>query len=118
MISARQAEVSSAIVTADNQVAVVEHRLAELGLSDNSDDEDEGTENKQAALQQLEEERKALDSSRKLLQELLLKSREDTVVRAAGVQPGATTVTFGDNNLGFQAHTVNGGITGMTFGRK
>jgi len=98
-ISTKQAEVKDAITTADKQ----------LGPK----------ENKTEALRQLEEERKALDISRKLLDELLSKSQEEAVAKAAAYnQSSSNTVTFGDGNSGFQAGTINGGVSGITFGGK
>lgn len=119
-ISARQVEVSDAIAVADRQLVVVEDRLRELDISDDDDDTNdaESVERKSDASKQLSEERTALDSSRKLLQELLSKSQEETVAKAAETPHGASNVTFGKNNSGFQAHTVNGEIHGMTFGQK
>jgi len=96
--------------------------MEEMGLSDDDDDDDDDAttpaEGKAGALRQLEEERKALDASRKLLNELLAKAQEEAVAKAAGIQSPSTTVTFGDNNSGFQAGTITGGVSGLTFGRK
>lgn len=75
-------------------------------------------EGKVEALRQLEEERKAVNASRKLLDELLSKSQEEAVAKAAGNQSRATTVTFGNQNSGFQAGIINGGISGINFGGK
>ena len=95
----------------------LENKVEEMSLSD--DDEVAGSaESKAAALRQLEEERKALNASRKLLDELLAKSQEEAVAKAAGNQSGSTTVTFGDHNSGFQAGTITGGVSGLTFGGK
>jgi hypothetical protein len=76
-----------------------------------------------AKLRQLKEERKALDASRKLLDELLSMAQEDAVAKAAaGNQSGPTTitvsnVTFGKDNKGYQAgHVVGGDFRGMRFG--
>jgi hypothetical protein len=69
-------------------------------------------------LRQLEEERKALDTSRKLLDELLSKSKEEAVAKAAGNQGSSTTVTFGNQNSGLQAGTITDGVNGITFGGK
>ena len=89
----------------------------------NLSDDDEGevatlAEGKAGALRQLQEERKALDASRKLLDELLSKAQEEAVAKAAGNQSGSTTVTFGAQNSGFQAGTISGGVSGISFGGK
>jgi hypothetical protein len=73
---------------------------------------------KTEALRQLEEERRALNASQKLLDELLTKAQENAVTKVAGSQSGSTTVTFGDYSSGFQAYTINGGVSGLTFGGK
>jgi hypothetical protein len=116
--STKQAEVKGAITTADKQLVVLENKLEELNLS--SDDEEVAApkEGKAEALRQLEEERKAVNASRKLLDELLSKSQEEAVAKAAGNQSRATMVTFGNQNWGFQAGTINGGVSGINFGGK
>ncbi|RMZ91867.1 hypothetical protein DV736_g919, partial [Chaetothyriales sp. CBS 134916] len=119
MISTKQAEVQGAVATADRQRVVLENKLEELGLS--SDDEDAAAvpEEKAKALQQLEEGRKALDASRKLLDELLAKSQKENVAKAAlGDWSGSTTITMGNHNSGFAAGIINGGVSGTIFGAK
>ena len=117
-ISTKQAEVKSAITTADKQLVVLENKLEELNLS--SDDEEAAgpREGKTEALRQLDEELVAVKASQKLLNELLSKSQEEAVAKAAGNQSHSTTVKFGDQNSGFQAGIINGGVTGTTFGGK
>ena len=75
-------------------------------------------EGKTEALRQLEEEFKGVKASQKLLHELLSKSQDDAVAKAAGNQSGSTTVTFGAQNSGFQAGNINGGVSGISFGGK
>ena len=75
-------------------------------------------EGKAEALRQLLEERKAMSASRKLLDELLSKSQEEAVAKAAGNQSRANMMIFGDQNSGFQAGIINGGVTGINFGGK
>ncbi|KAH8744942.1 hypothetical protein F5882DRAFT_433341 [Hyaloscypha sp. PMI_1271] len=88
-------EIKKAISTKQTEVKVVlENKLEELNLS--SDD----------------------DNAAKLLNELLSKSREEAIAKAAGQESGLTTVTFGAQNSGFQARNINGGVSGTTFGRK
>lgn len=86
-----------------------------MNLSDNDEESAAPAEGKAKALRQLEEERKALDVSRKLLDELLSKSQEEAVAKAAGNQSHSITMTFGDHNSGFQAGTITGGVSGITF---
>lgn len=115
-ISTKQAEVRGAITRADRQLIVLENRLEDMDLGDDveagiaTEDED-----KAEALRQFEEERKALDASRKLLDKLLSKSQEEAVAKAVGNRTPSTTVTFGDHNSGFQAGTITGGVSGITF---
>ena len=117
-ISIKQTEINGAIISADKQLIILEHRLEELNLS--SDEEGENLESKPQTLQQVEEERSAVELSRKLLDELLSKSQEEAVAKAAaaGNKTGSPTVAFGNNNSGFQAGTISGGVSNLTFGKK
>lgn len=118
-VSTKQAEVKGpAIATADKQLVVLEKRFEELELSDD-DEAAASTQGKNATLQQLEEERKALDVSRKLLEELLAKSQGEVVAKAAqGNNSAPTTITFGNHSSGFQAGVIHGGVSAITFGKK
>jgi hypothetical protein len=113
-ISTTQDEVKGAITTADKQLVVLESKLEDMNLSD--DDEVAGSgESKSKTLQQLEGELKAVKVSQKLLNGLLSKSQEEAVAKAA---VPSTKVTFGDQNSGFQAGTINGGVSRISFGGK
>jgi TolA-binding protein len=108
-----QAEVKGAVTTTNKQLVVLESKLEELNLSSDEDEEAGFKEGKAEVLQQLEEERKALEVSRTLLDELLLKAQEQAVSKAAAKAPdSSTTVTakFGDYNSGVQAGVMNGGV--------
>jgi hypothetical protein len=118
-ISTTQAEIKGAITTTDKQLVVLESKLEELDLS--SDDEEAAghKEGKTEALRQFEEERKAVIASQRLLDELLSKAQEEAVAKAAATNQGSsTTVTFGNQNSGFQAGVINGGVSGINFGGK
>ena len=118
-ISAKQTEIKSAISAADGQLVVLENRLEELNLSVNGQEVTGSTESKAEALQHLEEERKALSASRKVLDELLSKSQEEAVAKdTAENQSRSTTVILGNHNSGSQAGIINGAVSGMTFGGK
>jgi len=117
-ISTKQDEVNSAITAADRQLVVVENKLEELNLSSDDDDPAESSQGKDEVLRQLEEELKGAKASQKLLNELLIKSQEEAIARAAGVQTGSFTVSFGAQNSGIQAGNINGGFNGMKFGGK
>ena len=71
------------------------------------------------AVQQIEEERAALGCLHKLLKTLLLKEREEALAEAVSkIQKQSTEMTFGNNNSGFQAGIINGGVSGLNFGVK
>lgn len=66
---------------------------------------------------QIEEENKALHTSREILGALLLKAQEDAVVNVAAKDKNEFVhVTFGTNNSGLQIAVSNGAISGITFG--
>jgi hypothetical protein len=98
-MSLLQAEVKGAVTTTNKQLVVLESKLEELGLSSDDDEEASSKEGKAEVLQQLEEERKALEVSRTLLAELLLKAQEEAVFKAAANALDSSTtvtVTFGN----------------------
>ncbi|KAJ4288640.1 hypothetical protein N0V90_011877 [Kalmusia sp. IMI 367209] len=111
IISTKHTEVEGAITSTDNQLAVLDYKLKELDLS--SDEEvTELDEGKTKVLQQLEEERKALGASHTLLKELLVKSQEDCVARAAlGHKTSSNTMTNGNVYSSIVAWTINGSVT-------
>jgi hypothetical protein len=96
----------------------LENKVEEMNLSDDEEEVATPAEGKSEAMRQLEEEVKGLKATQKLLQELLSKSQDDAIARAAGNQSSSTTVTFGAQNSGFQAGNINGGVSGITFGGK
>ncbi|KAF2022748.1 hypothetical protein EK21DRAFT_105632 [Setomelanomma holmii] len=115
-----RAEVKGAVTTTNKQLVVLESKLEELNLSSEDDEEAGSKEGKAEVLQQLEEERKALEASRTLLDELLLKAQEEAVSRAAAkaLESSTTmTATFGDYNSGYQVGVHNGAVHGV-FGGK
>ena len=97
---------------------VVENKLEELNLSSDDDNAVGPGEGKAEVLRQLEEELKGAKASQKLLTELLSKSQEEAIAKAAGNQTGSFTVSFGAQNSGFQAGNINGGVSGINFGGK
>jgi hypothetical protein len=117
-ISTKQTEIKSAITTTDKQLVVVENKLEELDLSNHDEGATGSRKDKTGVFRQLEEELKAVKASQKLLNELLAKSQEEAVAETAGNQSSSTTVTFGAQNSGFQAGTINGGVSGINFGGK
>jgi hypothetical protein len=119
-MSLAQAEVKSAVTRTDKQLVVLESKLEELSLSSDDDEAAGPKEGKAEALQQLEEERKALQVSRMLLDELLSKAQEEAVAKAAAKSQDSsttvTTATFGNQNSGQQTGIINGGVHGAVFG--
>jgi hypothetical protein len=100
------------MTTTNKQLVALESKLEDLNLS--SDEEAAGPkEGKNEALRQVEEERKAVSASQRLLDELLSKAQEDAVAKAAaknqGISTTVTSVTFGNQNSGQQAGVINGG---------
>lgn len=97
----------------------MESTLGELRVTDAAQEGIQNAEDKDKALEQIKEEQIALDYSRKLLQELLSKAREEVISKAASEsQNRSTQVTFGNQNAGLQIGISNGPISGLTFGGK
>jgi len=76
----KQIEIKRAIGAADEQLTVLENRLEELNLTTDDQEVAESMESKAEVLLQLEEERKELSASRKLLDELLSRSQVEAVL--------------------------------------
>jgi hypothetical protein len=95
---------------------VVENKLDELNLSSDDDDAAGSSQGKDEVLRQLEEELKGAKASQKLLNELLSKSQEEVIAKAAGSKTSSFIVRFGAQNSGIQAGNISGGFNGMTFG--
>ncbi|KFA81735.1 hypothetical protein S40288_05990 [Stachybotrys chartarum IBT 40288] len=69
--------------------------------------------------QRLQDERDVFDASRILFRELLARSQEEFVQKAAlGGQAGSTTTSFSHQNTGFEAGIIHGNVSGQTFGGK
>ncbi|KAK6063283.1 hypothetical protein SCUP515_12531 [Seiridium cupressi] len=100
-ISVKQDEVNGAIITTDQKVVVLQNKLKDLELSSDEEEGEMSLQGKAKVMQRLKDERDALNASLKLLQELLAKSQEESVAKAA---------------LGFQAGIINGSVSGQTFG--
>jgi hypothetical protein len=99
-------------------LVVVETKLEELNLSSDDDDVAGFRQGKDEVLRQLEEEVKGVKASQNLLNELLSKSQEEAIAKAAGNQTSSITVSFGAQNSGFQIGNINGGVSEMNFGGK
>jgi hypothetical protein len=109
-------EISKAITSTERQLVEVETSLGELHHGDAGQEQSQNAEDMANTVKQIEEERSALDSTRKLLEELLLKAKEEAIVRAASEsQNRSTHVTFGNQGKGFQIGTNNAPISGFNF---
>jgi predicted mannosyl-3-phosphoglycerate phosphatase (HAD superfamily) len=118
-ISTKQAELTGAIATTDEQLAELESTLGQLRLGGTGQEGVQSTDDKDNALKQMGEERAALEISRKLLEELLSKAQEEVIAKAANEnQNRSTQVTFGNGNAGFQIGISYGPISGVSFGGK
>jgi hypothetical protein len=114
MIASNQIDIKRAVTQAERQLLALEDRVRDLKLED-AGEQRIGGEATTEDLERLQQERKALDTSRALLEELLSKTSEEAIAKVATAAP-VTTVTFSSDNLGLQAHTINGGVSGNTFG--
>jgi small-conductance mechanosensitive channel len=115
-ISARETEISTAISSTGMQLAAVETRLEEVQLNDASENQIQDAGNAANTIKQVEEERNTLASSRKLLEELLGRVREEAVFKATSeMQTSSTHITFGNLERGFQIGTNNATISDIHF---
>jgi hypothetical protein len=104
------------VTSTDRQLAEVETSLGELQLSDAGQEQNQDAEDMAHTVKQIEAERSALDSSRKLLEELLSKAKEQAILRAASERRNRSThITFGNQGKGFQIGTNNAPISGFNF---
>jgi hypothetical protein len=112
-ISMKEEEISNAISSTDKKLAEAENSLYIGGTSEEQGQDAADILN---TVKQVEEERSGLDSSRKLLEELLLRAKEEAVFKAASeMQSGSTHITFGNLEKGFQIGTNNAAISGINF---
>jgi hypothetical protein len=115
-ISTKEAEISKAISSTDMQLADVETSLGEIHLGRTGEERGQNVEDTANTVKQIEEERGGLDSSRKLLEELLSRAKEAaTLKEASEIQSRSTHITFGSLGKGFQIGTNNAAISGIHF---
>ncbi|KAH0545322.1 hypothetical protein FGG08_000621 [Glutinoglossum americanum] len=81
-ISIKEAEIFKVITSTNTQLIEVDSSLGEIHLTNSTHEQGPKEEDVRNVVKQIEEERVALDCSRKLLKELLLKVQEDAVARA------------------------------------
>ncbi|KAH7386066.1 hypothetical protein BKA66DRAFT_440710 [Pyrenochaeta sp. MPI-SDFR-AT-0127] len=108
-----ESNVSDAITSTKRQLAGIEQDLDQL-RGDNTEQVDECSAR---ALRQLREKRTALDCSCRLLEMLRQKASAEAVAEVTSkIQEQTISITFGDNNKGFQTGIINGAVSGLTFG--
>ena len=114
-ILTKETEISKAISSTDKQLAEVETSLDKLHFNSASEEPSQNSEDTGNTVNQIEEERNALDSSRKLLEQLLLKAREEVVLKAASeIQSRSTYITVA--NQGKVQSTADIKIDGLGSG--
>ena len=115
-ISTKEEEILNAILSTDKKLAEAENSLGGLYIGGNSEEQGQDAEDILTIVKQVEEERSGLDSSRKLLEELLLRAQEEAVFKAASeMRSGSTHITFGNLEKGLQIGTNNAAISGIHF---
>ena len=113
----KQTEIKDAITSTNKQLIVLKHKLEKINLS--SDEKAKNTKSKVQALQRVEEERSAIELSRKLLNELLSKSQKKIVAKVvAENKSDSIIVTFDNDNSRFQASIISGEVNNLTFEKK
>lgn len=115
-IFTKQIEIENDIITIDKQSMMLKNELKELNINNDDQEAIESTKSKIEILQQLEEERKALSASRKVLDELLSKSKEKAIAKIAiENQSRSITMTFDNQNSNFQVESINDSINEINF---
>lgn len=82
----KETEIAGAVVARDKQMMDVENRLQEVSIADPTQEGDEAAEEKAKVFQQINEERAALNASRKVLEGLLSKTQERTGISITNVR--------------------------------
>ncbi|ETS85701.1 hypothetical protein PFICI_03726 [Pestalotiopsis fici W106-1] len=117
-LQSKQQEIVQAAGAAERQLAAMDDHTQPNLDHDQTLPQIQSTESTTRAEQRARDDREALRVSAALLKELSIKSEREELVKAAGREKfRATTVTFGNNNSGFQGGIINGSVSGITFGR-
>jgi hypothetical protein len=117
-LSARHAEMTATISTVDTQVVLAEQSLTQIRLTEEDQTSQEVEEDIEGATWAIEEELAMLRSSQETMRELISSMQAELAERAAsGVSASSTSVSFGNNNSGFQAGTISGPVSGLRFGK-
>jgi hypothetical protein len=116
-LSARHAGMTATISTVDTQVVLAEQSLTQIRLTEEDQTSQEVEEDIEGATWAIEEELAMLRSSQETMRELISSMQAELAERAAsGVSASSTSVSFGNNNSGFQAGTISGPVSGLRFG--
>lgn len=118
-LSARQAEMTATISTVLTQVGLAEQSLMQMRLTEEDQLSQEVQEDMEGAAWAIEDEVAMLRFSQETMRELISSMQAELAERAAGgVSDSSTSVSFGDNNSGFQAGTISGSVSGLSFGKR
>ncbi|RLM02014.1 hypothetical protein CFD26_109125 [Aspergillus turcosus] len=115
-ISMRQGEIETAIRTTDNQIADIRTSREDIGLVDRAQAAAD-PETEVDVLRQIDEEHRGLYISRRLLNKLMMRVQNSTIVNiAARNENNSMRVMCGRQNSGLQIGVSNSPITGISFG--
>jgi hypothetical protein len=118
-LSARQAEMTATISTILTQVGLAEQSLMQMRLTEEDQLSQEVQEDMEGAAWAIEDEVAMLRFSQETMRELISSMQAELAERAAGgISDSSTSVSFGDNNSGFQAGTISGSVSGLSFGKR
>jgi hypothetical protein len=116
-ITETQKDIANLITNTDQELAIVNTRPQQLNPVEYQGRKIRGiTDEDEASMRRsMEEERTMLQVVFELLKGLELKMREEAKRLADEERKQETTVTFGNNNSGFQLGVNSGTISGFTF---
>ena len=109
-ISAKEAEVQTALAATNRQMAALNAKVEALQVARQDESVDETPADRASALTQVAAEQAALGASHKLLRELLAATKAASEKGRAG----GNVITFGKVEKGFQVGVNNSSISGIT----
>lgn len=109
---------TSTLAIVDTQIDTAEGSLAHIHQVEGGQSSEQDEEDMENAMGAIDEEVAMLRASQEMLRSLIAlmqaEQKEWAVSCASNV---STSVSFGDNNRGFQVGTSSGPISGISFGR-
>lgn len=118
LVAKQAADLTTATASTQGRLENAERSLTAVRAADVTQLNEVEEEDHENAMWQLEEETASLRISRMVLEELKSHSDSGSVERVAQQsQDHAFTVSFGQQNSGFQLGVNHGPISGITFGR-